>query len=339
MTKSESKPNKVEEALTKAGFSNFSSVADLGCYVWSPPGRRARGAPYRYKSVLKATAEEIRSFTVSNAVPDQVVPVEHLRLPVPFKTDLQKQVVAQKYPYGNIGVAALYHAKSCEFDLSTVDFYFGCSALEILSAERKTGKKDRAPYLIMKVPGTNIIMIRYNLLFGQDYNLPGFQFERLMTGKRLEDRHDVGFTEHVQTMKIGSYRVLMSAEVDAVDAEGNPAELKLKSGNGGTKAFFQMVGSGSHSLHKGRNDSGVLTSVQVLQLADLAEEVALHHDVTSLESKLIRNMERIKEWDRQGYFDVGKVYRIDFNPRMELHPVQQTLLPPASVVKEVLGLP
>ena len=29
----------------------------------------------------------------------------------------------------------------------------------------------------------------------------------------------------------------------------------------------------------------------------------------------------MKEWDRQGWFEQGKVYRVEFNPRMELHPM------------------
>ena len=144
-----------------------------------------------------------------------------------LRTDLPKQVVVQRYPYANIGAAALLHAKN-KCDLSSFDFSLGCSTLEILSAERKTGKKDRAPFLLMKVPGTNIVRMRYSLNFGQDYSVLGFQFERLMTGKELGDRSDASLTEHVQSMKIGNFRAILSAEVDAMDENDNPVEIKLK---------------------------------------------------------------------------------------------------------------
>jgi len=191
----------------------------------------------------------------------------------------------------------------------------------------------------MKVPGTNTIALRYNLMFGQDYNVPGFQFERIMTGKRFEDRHDISLTEHVQLMKIGRFNVLMSAEVDAQDRNGNPSEVKLmKSGYGGSKVFFQMVGSGSLSLYRGKNTNGVLTSVNVLELDHMAESLSRNNDVTMLESKLIRNMESITEWGRQGHFDNGQVYRLDFNPQMELHKVQQSLFQSEDVVKGLLDI-
>lgn len=324
----------LQHALTKAGFSRLQFQAGLGFFTWQPPLVR-----FRYKSIAKATAEEIRSYTKSDVAPSCVVSVGDVRLPVRFQSGLPRQVVVQKYPYANIAVASLFHAKS-RCNLDELDFFLGCSALQILSAENKSGKKDRAPYLVQKVPGTNMIAIRYCLMFGQDYSVPGFQFERLMTGKRVTDLHDIGLTEHVQLVKVGSFRAIMSAEVDAVDRDGNPVEIKLikKSGHGGIKTFFQMVGSGSLTLRKGRNDGGMLTRVSDLHLEDIAARVAEYNDAAALESKVICNLERIKEWDRQGCFDHGKVYRIDFNPHMEIHPVQQSLFPPQVVVKEVLGL-
>lgn len=184
-----------------------------------------------------------------------------------------------------------------------------------------------------------MIAVRYNLMFGQDYSCPGFQFERLMTGKRFEDPHDISHTEHVQLMNIGHYTVLMSAEADAMD-DGHAVELKLMKDRGrSTKLFFQMVGSGSLSLYLGKNDGGVLTCVSKVQLQELAQDLPLNHNVSSLESKLINNMEQLKEWSRQGYFDNGQVYRIDFNPQMVLHRVQQSLFPKAQVVQELLHIP
>ena len=110
-------------------------------------------------------------------------------------------------------------------------------------------------------------------------------------------------------------------------------------GLGGTKTFVQMVGSGSLTLHKGKNEKGVLKSENVEHLSVLAQSVARNHDVASLQQKLIRNMGRIKEWDGQGYFNIWKVYRVDFNPSMEIHLVRMRnpLLPPDSIDKQLLA--
>lgn len=342
-TTNKNQPNReLQEALDKSGFSNIQCLADLGFFGWIPPPRNTKkGAPYRYKSPAKATVEEIKGYILSGMRPDVVVETSALHLPVEFKSNIPKQIVVQKFPYGQIGVGALYHAHS-RCDLESLHFYFGCSALEVLSAEKKKGRKDSAPFYVMKVPGTKMIMVHYSLNFGQDYSPPGFQFERLMTGKRLDERHSVGFIEHVQLMKIGHYRVLMSAETDAIDSEGHPAEIKLmKQGYGGTRTFFQMVGSGSLTLHRGKNEKGRLTKVTTVTLETMAQSISDNHDVNLLESKLIRNMERLKELDHQGHFDQGKAYRIDFNnSKMELHriPAQHPLLPPAAVVKELIGI-
>lgn len=180
---------KLQQALDLAGLTSLHCIADLGFVGWRPPPvtRAKKRAPYQYKSLATATVEEIKSFTVSNAAPDSILDV-YVCLPFAVKNDLPKQVFATRFPYGQIAVVApLCHAHS-RFDLSTLDFFFGCSALEILSAARKTGKTDRAPYYLMtRVPRTKTIMLHYNLNFGQVYNVPGFQFERLMTRKRVED--------------------------------------------------------------------------------------------------------------------------------------------------------
>lgn len=369
-TRQRRQDGQLDEALHKAGLAaTIRMEQDLGYFTWAPhryyygnsqsssSHRAGKRRNPRYKSIAKATAEEIRAFTVSDVKPRRLIQqVDKLRLPIQFQSNLPKQGVVTKFPYGNIGVAALYHAKKKRCDLEALDFYCGGSALEVLSAERKTGRTKTAPYLIMKVPGTNIITLRYNINIFQDYTVPGFQFERLLTGQPLDHCHDDNvstLTEHVQLLTIYGgagaggdssikFRVLMSAEVDAVNDNGDPVEIKLLKTRtyGGSKVFFQMIGSGSRTLYKGKHEDGVLTSVQVLELEDMAERFADNVDVGLRQGNLIRNMERIKEWDRLGNFDNGQVYRIDFNPQMEFVRVQQkqSLFPTEAVTKEVLGI-
>lgn len=337
--------SRLQSALGQAQFSKLKLVSDLGFVGWHPPPPIKKGNSkihYRYKTLSKATVDEIKSYAVPDASPDTAVEIGSLELPIALKSNLPKQVVATRYPYGKIGIASLYHATS-RCNLQALDFYFGCSALEFLSAERKTGKSHRAHYLAMKVPGTNMIMVHYDLDFGQDYAVPGFQFERLMTGKRLDGAQNAGFTEHVQRMDIGQYKVLMTAEVDAISTAGYPVEIKLtkQGGLGGTKTFFQMVGSGSLTLLQGKHDRGILQSVKSFRLEEMAQMIARNPDVdtASLEEKIIRNMDFLKEKDKNGYFDNAKVYRIDFvDSIMELHPVgcNTSLLPLGSVVRSLL---
>ena len=224
-TKKENTPKShLELALTKVGLSNVHLIRDLGYFRWGPPnGRRDR---WRSKQIQKATVDDIQQLVISDRPPDMVIDVNDLQLPIQFRTNLTKQLVASKYPFGNSGIGTLLHAKS-KCDLGTFDFCLGSPALEILSAERKTGKGATAPFLVMKVPGTRMILARYQLNYVQDYSVPGFQFERILTGKRLEDHHDIGLTKHVQLMRIGRFQAVISGEADGMDSEGNAVEFKL----------------------------------------------------------------------------------------------------------------
>ena len=60
----------------------------------------------------------------------------------------------------------------------------------------------------------------------QNYAGPGFQFERLVTGGRMDGRHGLMQHESMQLMRIGAFNVLFAADVDAVDAAGRVVEIK-----------------------------------------------------------------------------------------------------------------
>jgi len=325
----------LQEALEGAGFSIFRRLRDLGFVAWQPPLTEK----LKYKSLGNATASEIQAYTRFGQLPPRIVDIDNISLPLTLSANPRKYIVAPRFPYAHIAVAPLYHAFThCNVDKESIDFVFGCSALEVLVSCR-TPKK-AAPYLVMKVPGTNALMLHYHFQFGQDYAQPGFQFERLMTQQNMQDAHNhVGTTEHVQLMEIGGKRVLMTAEVDGVDAVGNPVELKLGSSGIGRKVMFQMIGSGSLTLIKGGNDKGIVRSIRSTNLADIMSNVVSEEQntVAFLETKILDGMNALKAFDDNGYFDNGKVYRIEFQPKMTLVPFGQNhpLLPPNPVLGEL----
>ena len=67
----------------------------------------------------------------------------------------------------------------------------------------------------------------------QNYADTGFQFERLVTGWRIDGRHGLMKHESMQLMRIGPFNVLFAADVDAVDAAGRVVEIKT-----GNPRFF-----------------------------------------------------------------------------------------------------
>jgi hypothetical protein len=67
----------------------------------------------------------------------------------------------------------------------------------------------------------------------QNFADTGFQFERLVTGGRLDGRHGLMQHESMQLMRMGPFNVLFAADVDAVDAAGRVVEIKT-----GNPRFF-----------------------------------------------------------------------------------------------------
>ena len=332
----------LQRALDDAGFSAVRCGADLGFVEWCPPPKRGGDkAPYRYTALRHATADDIKQCTTSGAKPDPIIEPSEMPESVRFRTDMPRHAVAlNKFPYGQHRVAGLYHARrSGKCDLGTIDFYFGGSTLKMLSAQkiRKTNH-----YLAQRVPGTAIVMVQHATKYWQDYSKPGHQFERLLTGKPMDAVDDASRFEHVQILEVGRYRVLVAAEIDAVDGNGDPVEIKLKKTLGHTATFMQMISSGSLTLYRGKNEDGSLADLRQVPLSDMAREVAHSVDVAAWERHLLGNMDKLQEWSRQGHFADRKVFRVDFEAgAMKLRRARSegsALLPPNSVLKNLLGL-
>lgn len=345
---------KLQQALDKAGFTIFRCISDLGFVGWRP-----QKASLSVKALSKVTATEIKTCTVSGCLPAIVVDSETISLPVAFSTGSgsRKQKAVPKFPYAQLGAAPLYHAVHqrnengiFEVGKASLDFYFGCSALEVLSTFGKTIRRN-APCLTMKVPGTSAIMLHCLPNLAQYYSVPGFQFKRLMTGKGITGRHEVGSNQHVQLMDICGYRVLMTAEVDGVDQNGHPVAIMLYKRRVNRKLMFQMIGSGSLSIVRGKGRTGLLETIRSLSLGEITRSVASssENEIKSLEANIVRGMESLKQFDRDGMFQGGKVYRVGFNGEsMDLKPYKKNstrhhrkddnpLLPPEPILLELFN--
>ncbi|CAE7211404.1 unnamed protein product [Symbiodinium necroappetens] len=104
-------------------------------------------------------------------------------------------------------------------------------------------------YLTQRCPGTDVILLSKHKQYVQNYADIGFQFERLMTGRGISDKHDLMKTESLRIMHVAGFTVLFSADVDAVDECG--CAVEMKTGNPkyfGTKVMFQMISSGARTL-------------------------------------------------------------------------------------------
>ena len=295
-------------------------LEDLGVYTWKPPSGPE-------KSLQEVTADDIRCGLQDDDLPRlDWTYLKNLNLPVRFRELRPQYASAGSFPFQG-GMMACLHAARKRVDLQGVDFLIGGSILAFLCGK---GKKN-ATYLAQMCPHTNIIVISKHKTYRQNFGQRGFQFERLVTGQDMYGLHDLSTHEHLQLLQIGDFRVLVTAEVDAVD-QGSPIEIK--SGDSrffGIKEVLQMISSGSRLLIHPKGGREEVKEIICKSIEDLACQVGL---------------EELKEMDQQIVAAFQKLHGRPMNSgpyilhqgiQLELHPTSgKALLPQKQVIQELL---
>ena len=322
-------PNpKLNRELEKSPFKIFRCIADLGYFAWTPQGT--------YRSLSSVTSsQEISDQVNLGGKPDRLVRIASIGLPKRFAS-LSPQEYENKYPHGQIGIACLHVAFQCRgVDHEIVDFVFGGSTLEMLATQDASSN-----FLVTKVEGTNVILVVKRESYVANYADLGFQFERLMTGGQMSDRHSLTSVQHMHYMQVDKFRVLFSAESDAL-YEGEPVELKAANpAYYGTRVMFQMISNGSPTLCQGVKSRGVLVDVRLESLGQVTNTALRSSDsITSLERRIVDGMKAIAE--QMSNRECGQVFKVTFRSgQLHLSPVPATrgnvLLPPGPVVKDLI---
>ena len=135
----------LQREIDRTGFRIFECISDLGYFSWNP----LRGAKYQnLASITKST--DLTEYLDLNGTPPILLRQLSVRTPQYFSS-YPPDEHTNKFPFGNTKMTSLYVA-AChrDADLSTIDFAFGGSTLEVL-ATRDTGSN---PYVVTLVPGT-----------------------------------------------------------------------------------------------------------------------------------------------------------------------------------------
>lgn len=153
------------------------------------------------------------------------------------------------------------------------------------------------PYIAKRVTGTQCILVVKRKEYMQNLADVGYQFERYVTGREMSDTSSFECVEYMHLAKVGQYKVLFRAEVDAIDSEGNRVEVKAANPRYyGTRVMFQMISSGSSSLCQGAKYGGTLTRVTMKSLSQVSRDALMYpNTVGRLESNILAGMEALKE--------------------------------------------
>lgn len=314
------------EELAETEFRIFKPISDLGYFSWEiedDPG-------YKEISTLQSKEDIIRYINFDGK-PDNLKPVNKIRLPHRFKSMEQALEHDNKFPYGQIDIGCLYvAAKHRGVDMTKIHFAFGGSTLEMLAS-----KDDSSSYITTRIPGTDCILVVKRKIYTQNLSDPGFQFERLMTGKDVPDAGTAGFVEHMQIMKVGDYNVLFRAESDAI-LHGSPVEIKASNPRyWGTKVMFQMISSGSTKLCHGEKSRGTVTRITLQSLSTVVKESLEYSSISLLQENILEGMQAIEsqlthEELRKISFSGGSLKLIPTSDRAS------AILPPPEIVISLL---
>mmetsp|Transcript_5061 Transcript_5061/g.9629 ORF Transcript_5061/g.9629 Transcript_5061/m.9629 type:complete len:366 (+) Transcript_5061:77-1174(+) len=283
-------------------FPEFIREKDIGFLIWDPGSNsNTKVKPFaavNAKDILErlnnndskdATVSSILAkMSLNNSPP--TINYDQVRFPVAIRNNLPRQEFPNSFPNDPGYIVPLFAATKKGLPLSDIDFVLGGSALEFL-AHRRVEEGTR--YLVQRMH--NVIFLVKSKAYVANYADPGFQFERLVTGGKLEDKHSPLKHEHLQVMKIGRNAVLFSAEVDAVDDAGDCVEIK--SGNPryfGTKVMFQMISSGAQTLVQGEKRGSVFTGVRNRSISDMCREHP-RSELQRMQASIIKTLNELKE--------------------------------------------
>ena len=276
--------------------------------------------------------ERLRSLRVVDGdIPE--INYSSLRFPIMFRADLPAQKFPNRFPNDPGYVVPLYVAATRGLALKDVDFLLGGSALEIL-ANRSID--DDCSYLLQRVK--NVIVMAKSKDYVQNYADVGFQFERLVTGAGIGDLHGKIKHENLQVMRIGTMKVLFSADVDAIDASGNVVEVK--SGNPryfGSKVMFQMLSSGAQSLVFADKRGSSLNGIIKRTIDELMEEHAQSQRLR-MQRNIVSALTAIKEKSAEisESFPCRLVLTGAEGILLQPRPESESLLPKVEVVDALL---
>jgi len=344
----------MEQALKSFGFTAFESVEDLGFYSWTPRGN--------YKKLHQVSAAELRQNVSFSAKPPEVQPIAKLQFQCPcvLKSGigtLNKENIHNEYPYNPSHLVPLYVAMAGRnIRPGDIDFLLGGSVLHALATGETSG--DDFEYRVQQVPGTKIVLVEKYKLYTTNWNDAGHLFEYFVHGRDdmynlLRIHNEYVIYEHLQKMIVHGHTILISAESDGMDQDGNAVEIKTSNPkNWKAKVAFQMISNGSLQLYWGetistasikkKRDGGVnLRSVQAFSFKEVLR-MSIRNDsqpdgLRQLEERLCASLDTLAKACSNGDLSDGRVYTLHFNGlSLEVLPI--SLLPMDSVVHDILSV-
>ena len=230
---------------------NIKEIQDLKFFSWET-----------YPSKRKDDWDDFLKRTKLDTLPGNITNIQDLNQ----KLKDDKQVISDKQPRKHQRTtfweypATVPPAIACRVavergcSLDDVNFLIHGSVLGFLARVKTKTKKEHV--LVQRLGGGNIINIRIVINSHGNLVAAGRQFERLVRGEDIHSKPSLKLDQHLRTIELGSHKILVCAESDAMDANtGKQVEVKTKNpltekrfDRDTAKLLFQMISNGSDTL-------------------------------------------------------------------------------------------
>eukprot|EP00392_Amoebophrya_sp_AT5.2_P000821 g822.t1 len=250
---------------------SFRVEKDHGVVVWDPEGasQGATDEPPRSGS-CEVTATRIKACIADPESKAEVLRnVQEMQNEVKFHDvrfakQLPKDERPSGFPHACPRVVALYEAEKRGVDLEKIDFLLGGSFLNACVRPdcflKEGDNQEEAPeYLVENCKG--VLVVNKEDFVGENRIFPTYQFKRWACGRAMEEKHPELSMGHLRVAKIGSFRVLFAASVDALRAGSQqPAKIRMREVKDDTlvELVLQMLSCGAGSLINGTRRKGGL---------------------------------------------------------------------------------
>jgi len=328
-------------SIIKRYFKSFQVEADSPIFCWKPKGRSIEHL-YLVKTsdILKCLdldekPDEIAEFV---EIGHNIMQYNGRRHAGPVKNG-EPEICHQthhNFPYDAGYVPSLYVAKRYfGRNLEEIDFLFGGSILNMI-ATKEVPRKCGTTVIAQKYKNIIIVCKRRKHC---NFNQLGYLFESLF--KSQYQNRSTKLQEGQRIIKIGNFRILFCAQVDAVEKDQS---VEIKYGNyclekAKLATIFQMISNGSSTLLNGKPNMGWLWgtvgSVQRFTLEQLLSKCSLE-DCKKAENNILDCIKEMKQ-----KIEDGKIYEITFKHDeifLRLCEQDKSILPSAEALFDLLEI-
>lgn len=292
---------------------------DFGKFSWDPHLNKNAKKVINKKlkdgnNIYMVTLDDVSNFLVLNGKIPKLQNISDIndylsKEPVELGTWPRQIVDFSVRPLVYSDAIPLFAAQQMGCPLGEIDFMFSGSTLCHLYEQKLKYKTDVE---LLHVKRNIMILRKYNQTprDKRDVGNAGCRFERFLTNEGYDKEWNLISNLNVRVLNVGRYKILIVGQIDCVDENGDPVEIKisekcLKGSVSKTKTLLQMISNGSKWLVVGNDHLyGTGKSLKVLSVRKMSLEQLLKNTnpawLCNVFDKVLLQLDELKKMQMTG---------------------------------------